>query len=77
MCRRMVKEGLVLKHLVLKEQNNARLIVTVGASPTELRKEAARIKLPMRMQDTMGACDILLLFCSSFAHILPASRGQV
>ena len=52
MCRRMMAQGLVIKHHVSKD--NSKLIITVGANPAELRKEAVRVKLPMRMQDTMG-----------------------
>ena len=43
MCRRMMAQRLVIKHHV--SQDNSKLIITVGANPAELRKEAVRVKL--------------------------------
>ena len=52
LCRRMLQVGLSISHYARK--HGATLIITVGANTHALRTEAARIKLPMRMQDTMG-----------------------
>jgi hypothetical protein len=52
LCRRMLQVGLSVSHYARKR--GSVLVITVGANTHALRTEAARIKLPMRMQDTMG-----------------------